>query len=120
VKIRDLKKTGSVLSAVLDAGANNVNGPQFEFENPQDLERKALSLAMEDARAKAELLARAGGVSLGEVMTIQESGIVRPMPPQPFMLKARAMSMAGDAQAESIAPGEDAIQANVSVVFALK
>ena len=72
--IHDLKKTGAVLSAALDAGANNVNGPQFEFENPQALRRQALVKAMEDAKAKAALLAQNAGASLGEVLTITESG----------------------------------------------
>src|SRR5262249_50756242 len=33
IKIRDLKKTGPLLAAVLDAGANGVNGPDFGFQN---------------------------------------------------------------------------------------
>jgi uncharacterized protein len=119
VKIRDLKKTGAVLSAVMDAGANNINGPQFEFDNPRELERKALESALQDARAKAELLARAAGASLGEVVTIQESGMIQP-PPRPMMFRASAVAMDKAIQEEPIAAGEETVQANVSAAFALK
>ena len=35
VKVRDLKKAGKVLSAVLNAGATTVDGPNFELDNHQ-------------------------------------------------------------------------------------
>jgi hypothetical protein len=120
VTIRDLKKTGATLSAALDAGANNVNGPQFSFENPQALERKALDLAMEDARAKAALLAQAAGASLGEVLTIDEGNLTPPVP-RPFYARAlMAGAAAQAAQPEPIEQGQETVQATVHVTFALK
>src|SRR6185437_13193763 len=52
VKAEDLKKVGKILTAVADAGATRVRGPDFSFSRRQELERQALKLAMEDAKAK--------------------------------------------------------------------
>ena len=117
VKIHDLKKTGALLAAVQDAGANDINGPQFEFENPQELERKALAEALKDAKAKAALLAESAGATLGEVLTIDEGASYRPGP-RP-MMAMRAMAAAPAAE-EPIASGEETVQASVSVTFSLK
>jgi len=120
VTVRDLKKTGAILSAALDAGANNVNGPQFSFENPQALERKALNLAMEDALAKATLLVQAAGATLGEVLTIEEGSLTPPVP-RPFYARGlMAGTVAQAAPPEPIEQGQEAVQATVHVTFALK
>src|SRR5262249_17841287 len=39
VKVRDLNKVGKILSVVQSAGATTVQGPDFDFDNPQQLER---------------------------------------------------------------------------------
>jgi uncharacterized protein YggE len=118
VKIHDLKKVGTVLPAVQDAGANDISGPQFEFENSQELERQALALAMDDAKAKAAVLARSAGASVGDILTIQESSSFRPGP-RPYMMKSSALAAAPATQ-EPIAAGEETMEASVSATFALK
>lgn len=80
ITVRDLKQTGGILSAVVDAGANSVRGPDFDFDSRKDLERKALSLAMTDAAEKATLLAKAAGAVVGDVVLINESGVHLPQP----------------------------------------
>jgi uncharacterized protein YggE len=120
VQVHDLKKTGVILAEALDAGANRVNGPQFEFENPQALERKALVLALEDAKAKAALLAETAGATLGEVVSIQEGSTALPGPLQPRAFGALSAASAGLAKEEPISPGEQTIQAMVTAAFALK
>jgi len=118
VKVHDLKKVGRLLAAVTDAGATSVNGPNFNFENPQELERKALALAMEDAKAKAAVLAQAGGAGLGEVLTIDQGGPVAWPRPRPIL--ARAMAAGGAMQvAEPVETGEESFISNVTVTFAL-
>jgi len=116
VKVHDLKKIGKTLSAIVSAGATTVEGPNFEFDNPQVLERKTLALAMEDAKAKAAVLAESGGASLGEVMTIDQSGGINWPMRRPIMARAAMMPAA----AEPIETGEQAFNSNITVTFALK
>jgi uncharacterized protein YggE len=117
VTVRDLKKTGAVLAAVQNAGANEINGPQFEVAAPQELERRALGIALEDARAKAKVLADAAGAGLGEALSIEESAGYRPGP-HPVMM--RAMASAAPATEEPISAGEETVEATVTASFRLK
>jgi uncharacterized protein len=117
--VRDMKKVGAVLTAVLDAGANNVQGPDFTIDDPSELERRALSLALQDARAKAALLAKAAETTLGDVLTVQENGVMMP-PPRLMRMKTMAMEARAEAAAEPVAPGEETVEATVTASFALK
>ncbi|MFA6004124.1 MAG: SIMPL domain-containing protein [Elusimicrobiota bacterium] len=120
VKVRDLKKTGKVLAVVLAAGATSVNGPDFEIDRPEALERLALAAAVIDAKAKAQAVAEAAGVELREIISINPQNIGWPGPRAP---RAMMMAMAGaDSMAaqEPIAAGEQAITGNVTVVYAIR
>ena len=96
-----------------------MNGPDFDFDNPDALERKALVKAMEDAKAKALLLAQASGASLGEVVTISQNGFSGPPGPRPLLARGM-MAMASAVAEEPIAAGEQRFTSTVTVTFALK
>jgi hypothetical protein len=108
--IRDLDRTGAVIDAAVNAGANQVFGPGLTRSDQDALYRQALRAAFADARAKARELAEAAGASVGRPLAIQESG--GPIP----VLEARA---ADTVQATPIEPGTQEIQATVTVTFAL-
>lgn len=70
VTVRDLSTLGEVLSAVVDAGANNIYGINFNVENREEAVAEARDLAIQDAKAKAEAIAEEAGVSLGDLTSI--------------------------------------------------
>lgn len=70
VTVRDLTSLGEVLSAVVDAGANNIYGINFSVEDRQEAVAEARELAIADAKAKAEAIAEAAGVELGDLLSI--------------------------------------------------
>jgi uncharacterized protein YggE len=70
VKVHDLSSLGDVLSAVVDAGANNIYGINFSIEDRESAVAEARSLAIADAKAKAEAIADAAGVKLGDLISI--------------------------------------------------
>ena len=72
--------------------------------------RNALKAAYADARARAQALAEAAGVTLGAMTSTVEGGASTPMP--------LAAGRAEDAKA-TIEPGTQEIQASVSVTFAV-
>jgi uncharacterized protein len=88
VKIRDLSATGRVLDAALAAGANTISGLQFTVDDPSKLEAEARALAVKSAAATAGQLAAAAGVSLGELLTLNEDQASRPVMPMPRMTTA--------------------------------
>jgi uncharacterized protein len=72
VTIHDLTKVGAVLDAAVNAGANSVYGVNFTILNQKALDRRAYSLAMDDADARAAYLADLAGVTLGPVISVSE------------------------------------------------
>jgi uncharacterized protein len=73
VTVRELSNLGSVLSAVVEAGANNIYGINFNVEDRETAVAEARQLAIEDAQAKAQAIADDAGVKLGNLMNISVS-----------------------------------------------
>ena len=115
IKVRDIAKLGEVLDALVASGANQVNGPNFEIDEPEAAYDEARLAAVKQAQARAQTYADALGVKVRRIVSIGEGGgsLPRPMP----MMKAMAM----DARAESapVAPGETTLSASLDVVFEL-
>jgi uncharacterized protein YggE len=116
VNVRDIGLLGEVLDAVVEGGANRVNGVYFDVSDPQAVTDEARRDAVEDARARAELYADAAGLALGEIVSISESTVYTP--PMP-MYDARG---GAEAQAASVpvAPGQVSMMTNVTVTYAIE
>lgn len=113
VRVQQIDRLGEVLDAIVQAGANQINGIQFTREDGVDSEDQARRDAVEDARHKAEILAQAAGLTLGPVIVIRDS-LPAGGGPEPMMRQA----MAADAGVP-VQPGEVAMNAQVEVEFAL-
>ncbi len=72
VTIRNLENLGAALDAAMNAGANNIYGVTFSLSDTTQAEAEARRKAVENARAKAEDLARLTNLQLGEVLSISE------------------------------------------------
>ncbi len=118
VKVRDLDKAGDVLAKAGELGANQIGGLRFGVDDPQVLKVEARSKAIDDARTKAEALAKQLGLSIVKVVTFSESsGSV--MPPQPYFAKAidLASSVGPPPEIES---GSLDVISSVSVTFEVR
>lgn len=114
VKMRDMQRVGDVLDAVTEAGANNVYGIQFTFDDPSALREQARAEAMAEARKKAESLAELAGVRLGAPRTISESFSETP----PYYLEAvYARSESGVGGGTSVSSGQLDVAVQVQVTF---
>ncbi|WP_333683661.1 SIMPL domain-containing protein [Pontibaca methylaminivorans] len=114
VRVRDLGALGDILGAVVEDGANEFNGLSFGLQEPDAAQDDARRKAVEDARARAELLAGAAGVQLGPVIRINDQSGARPMP--------RMMAAMADSResAVPVAEGEIELNASVAMVFAIE
>ncbi|MBG0784683.1 MAG: SIMPL domain-containing protein [Anaerolineaceae bacterium] len=70
VIVRDLSKLGEILSATVNAGANSIYGISFDVEDRESAINQARELAIQDAKAKAQAIADAAGVDLGNLLSI--------------------------------------------------
>src|SRR6478609_10447912 len=111
-KIRQIDQLGEILDRLITAGATDVGNIEFLLTDPSKALDQAREAAVADARRKAELYARASGLTLGRVVWITEDpGYSPPMP-----MKALA-APAARAASVPIAIGEDTLQARVTIGF---
>lgn len=113
LKVRDLGKLGKVLDALVASGANQVNGPGFEIDQPDAVQDEARRAALEKAQARATMYAKALGLRVRRIVSISEGGGFQP--PMP-MLRMAAMEKAADT---AVSPGENSVSASLDVVFEL-
>jgi uncharacterized protein len=109
--IKEIAKAGALIDAAVDAGANQVYGPSLSRGDQGATYRKALEAAVAQARASAQALASASGLSLGRITAVVEGG---GSAPQPSAVAEKAM----DAGSTPIEPGTQQVTAVVSVTFA--
>ena len=115
VTVRDVSKLGDVLDKVVAAGANNIYGVNFSVDDPSKLQADARTKAFADAKARAQSLAQLAGVSLGDVVSVSESGSGS----SPIMdMKPVAMGLGGGGA--PIQPGDLNVSMDVQVTFAIK
>ena len=112
IRVRDVTKVASVIDTLVGAGANEIGGINFVVSQASKLLDEARERAVADARRKAEIYARAAGVTLGAPLSISEQGNSAPVP-------YRRMA-AGMAASAPVAQGEEALAVTVSVSWAIK
>lgn len=113
VTVRDVDNATPVISAALNAGATSVQNLNFGLADTRPLESEARTAAVSDARARAEELASAFGVTLGDVMSVTESfgGGAIPLP--------NIRSDVGIGGNNQIVPGQLSVTTMVQVTFAI-
>lgn len=113
VKIRDVTKVASIIDTLVSAGANDIGNISFEVTQASKLLDDAREQAVADARRKAEIYAKATGVTLGAPLSVSEGGA--PVP----LFKGR-MAVAPMAAGAAVAPGEETLSVTVNVSWAIK
>jgi uncharacterized protein YggE len=112
IRLHDVTKVASVIDTLVAAGANDIGGINFSVSNASKLLDDARELAVADARRKAEIYAKAAGVTLGAPLSISEGGA-----PGPMAFRKMAAPMAA---AAPVAPGEESLAVTVSVSWVIK
>jgi uncharacterized protein YggE len=113
IRVRDVTKVAGAIDTLVSSGANEVGGINFMVTKASQLLDDARTQAIADARRKAEIYAKAAGVTLGAPINISEdSGSA----PAPMMLR----KMAADVASAPVAQGEEVLRVNVSVSWEIK
>jgi len=113
IRLRDVTKVANVIDVLVGAGANDIGGINFTVSQPSKHLDEAREKAVADARRKAEIFAKAAGVTLGEPISIsEETGAPAPM----FRGKMAAPMAAG----APVAQGEETLSVSVNVSWAIK
>jgi len=112
IKVRDVAKVASVIDVLVGAGANEIGGINFIVTQASKALDEAREQAISDARRKAQIYAKAAGVTLGEPIAISEEG----GPASVFRSKVAG----GMAAPAPVAQGEETLSVTVSVSWAIK
>jgi uncharacterized protein YggE len=116
IRFSDIAKSGQILDALVAQGANQIDGPNLSLDQPDAALDEARVDAVKRAQARAELYAKAAGLSVSRILTIAEGGeIAGPPPPMPVYRMAAAK--AADTQ---VLPGESDVTVTITVRFLLK
>ena len=113
VRLHDILKVASTIDMLVGAGATDIGGIGFSVSNASKLLDDARGQAVADARRKAEIYAKAAGVTLGAPLGISEEGAPGPMP-------YRKMAAGMAVSPTPVAQGEETLQVTVTVSWAIK
>lgn len=108
-----------LMRAVVDAGATGIDGISYYSSDYDKAYEEALAAAVEASRPKAEAIAQASGVELGSIIGVTEGyqdTSVR------YVAEAEEAAMdagGGEFDAAKIEPGQVAIEASVTVSYAI-
>jgi uncharacterized protein YggE len=117
-KIRTMDKVGLVIDAAVEAGGDltRINGLNFSVDKPEQYSSQARELAMNNAKAKAEQMAKLAGVNLGKATFITENSYT-PYQNYPIMAKDSA---SGSVPTTPITPGELDVTLNVQIYYSIQ
>ncbi|OJV26958.1 MAG: hypothetical protein BGO26_04850 [Actinobacteria bacterium 69-20] len=115
--LHDVSKAGTLIDAAQSAAGNaiRVDGISFSFADDSSLRAKARADAVKQALTQAKQLADVAGVTVGQVMSISESGGSAPMP----MYAMPSAAGAADSATTPVLPGSADLSVTVQVVVAI-
>lgn len=114
VRVRDLAKVGEIIDRSVTLGVNQGGSISFTNDDPSKVMSEARKRAVKEAVSRAETLAEAAGVKLGQVIEISEMSSM----PQPMPIGARAYRMeAAAADSVPVEAGENSYRIQVNVTF---
>jgi len=73
VTLDDPTRVGTVLDALVAAGANQASNVTFSLHDPSALQNQAREAAVKDAIARAQIYARVAGVALGALASVTDT-----------------------------------------------
>jgi len=111
--LRRIEDVGKVIDAALAKGANEVSGIEFTSSRADSARRAAIAEAVAHARADADVMAKAAGGSLGQLLELA-SGVE---PIRPFEVTMARARVAG-ATPTPIEPGQLTVSATVTARWA--
>lgn len=116
VKIQPLDKLNKTLDTITGNGANIIGQVSFGFDDAtlQKLQDQARSEAVKQAKTKAQSLANAAGIHLGNIINLTEN---QPAP-GPILLNTAKLTGAGETtQPSQITPGENTISTTITLSY---
>lgn len=119
VKVRNTDDAGKLIEGLGKVGVSQLNGPNFEVDDADALKVQARKMAIEDARIKAEALAKDLGVKLVRISSFNENG--GSYPPMYYAKDAVATgAVSQEGRVAQLPTGENMISSDVSISYEIR
>ncbi len=113
--VADMDAVGSYIDAAFAAGANSLDYVDFSATDTDEAAERALALAVESARKKAQTLAAAAGVELGDILEIRDNAEIG----YEITNAYAASEDAGRGAGTEVLPSRQQVNATVTITFAI-
>lgn len=107
---RDIEQSGRVIDALVDAGANNIQGPRVSWWRQERADPEARRAAIVDANNQAQAYARSLGLRVRRVLKMSDGGAY---------VSQNSPAMAAREAGTEIIPGQDVVQTVVNAEYEL-
>ncbi len=117
VKVRVVDTAGKIIQDLGTVGVSSLSGPSFSIDDEEGLKMDARKEAIDNAKEKAQSLAKDLGVKLGKITSYTEGGSYYPM-----YSKVESMNVAGDAVSApaELPKGENTISSDVTITYEIR
>lgn len=119
ITLRDLKNVGQFQDMLVAGGFDTIQGPNYELDKEYTYHDKILASAVENAKQKAQNIAKKVNETLDKPVSITEGG-VNSYTRQPMYSKSMIAALPPMAPSESQPSGVTTISASVTATFSLK
>lgn len=119
IKIRKVDDANNIKTGLASLGITDINGPTFSIDDEELFKTEARSIAINEAKEKAKILADDLGVKLGRIISFGESGdSMYPMYNAKAMMSSDMMEVS--APAPVLPKGENKIISNITITYEIK
>lgn len=115
VKVRVADSAGKIVDGLGNVGITEISGPEFTVADPDMHQAEARKLAIDDAKAKAEMLSKDLGVKLVRIVSFNE-GTNYPM----YRTEMKMDMAAGNQVQTELPKGENRITSNVTITYEIR
>lgn len=120
VRIDTIDRVGEYLEIAVGSGATSVGGLRFDLKERAKIERDALRLATEDARARAEAAAAGAGRTVDRIVRIEAHNVGGGPIGRIAMMRQEAAAANAPSDAPAISAGQMEFRAQVTLTASLK
>ena len=123
IQSTNINNTSKWIDTAIAAGANTVDRIDFALSDKklEETKNSLIKQAMQDARAKADIVASAAGVKVVGIRSISLNEVaIQPPPPSPIPLAKQSLAGAEQARPTPIISGQEEVTTNIGVIFLIK
>ena len=114
ITTKNLDQVGRIVDTAVKAGANQVQNVRFDLADKQEMQFQALAVAIEQALAKADVMAKSAGKTIGGVVSVREEYGTYVAKNESLQMMAGGFDRGA---MTSINPGEIEVTAQVTMEF---